>query len=109
MHKYINYVTLVRGDTFMYPFEIRTPNGELYIPVEEDKIEFHLKHDIENINEQPIYVQDISYNDLTIVIPSEITKTLDYDTYDYDVQITLSNGIVRTIITDEIDIIGEVG
>lgn len=101
-----NVITLTRGDTMRLDVSISDRNGNAYTPVEGDTITFGLS---KSIDDEPLLLVDIPYDTMVLHIKPEDTKSLDYGTYYYDMQIQLANGDVYTFITySEFKLTGEV-
>ena len=100
-------ITLTRGDTLTLTLTLKK-NNQTYTPVEGDVIQFALAQG---------YVTDPAYslkkeltipNDtLTFTLTSADTA-LEYRDYNYDIQITHSDGTVDTFISSTLTITGEV-
>ena len=100
-------ITLTRGDTLTLTLTLKK-NNQTYTPVEGDVIRFALAQG---------YVTDPAYslkkeltipNDtLTFTLTSADTA-LEYRDYNYDIQITHSDGTVDTFISSTLTITGEV-
>jgi len=94
-------IEMTRGDTLILPIEIcfADENGDLheYEFEEGDEISFALKKDY---NDEEILIEkDIPCDNPILILNPEDTKKLDQpDVYVYDIQITLNDGYVTTII-----------
>lgn len=105
-----NRITLTRGDTAILKIAITDNEGNPFIPGAEDEIRFAMK---KNYSDENVLVRSdavIDGSDVTITILPEQTKSLDYGTYRYDIQLTTSDGIVDTfidratiVLTEEVD------
>ena len=100
-----NNITLTRGDTLTLTLEL-TKDGEAYTPLEDDAIRFALAKGYAGAPSYEL-IAEATVENMTIVLPAEQT-TLDYGTYNYDVQITHGDGSVDTFISASLKIIGEV-
>ena len=100
-----NNITLTRGDTLTLTLEL-TKDGEAYTPLEDDAIRFALAKGYAGAPGYEL-IAEATVENMTIVLPAEQT-TLDYGTYNYDVQITHGDGSVDTFISASLKIIGEV-
>ncbi len=106
-------IWLTRGDTFVAQIEIKR-NNTTYTPVSTDTIRFALKHSAmkldktDYIDENPVLVKDIPYDTLVLQLVPTDTKTLGFGTYDYDIQITFTDGTVDTFISGTMVIMKEV-
>jgi hypothetical protein len=96
-------IYLTRGDSAEFNINIIDADGNPYELQEGDLVEFTIKEDI--------YSSDalIYKTGTTIVIEPSDTSRLRYGTYVYDVQVTLSDGTVDTIIPpSEFKVLSEV-
>lgn len=90
-----NEVRLTRGDNADIIVQIKDLNGDTYELQEGDKLLFTMKR---NCKTDIIVIQkDITSNQI-ISIEHNDTKDLDYGTYYFDVQCTLADGNVYTVI-----------
>lgn len=100
-------ITLTRGDTLRVKINI-TLDDEEYIPNSGDSIRFALKHPTMNSKQtaykdiNPLILKTIPYDTMVLQLEPEDTKSLDFGTYVYDIQITFSDGTVNTFITEAI-------
>lgn len=92
-----NTIFLTRGDTFKATLTINNPDGSIYTPVEGDKIRFALKENVED--EECLILRDIPIDTMLLVLYPEDTKSLEFGSYVYDIQLTKANGDVDTFIT----------
>jgi hypothetical protein len=92
-----NTIFLTRGDTFKAMLTINNPDGSVYTPVEGDTIRFALKENIED--EECLILRDIPIDTMLLVLYPEDTKSLEFGSYVYDIQLTKANGDVDTFIT----------
>lgn len=113
-----NNITLTRGDTLTLTVGLNTlippvppetePTVEPYEPVEGDVIRFAVSKGYKG---EPGYElkmsKEIPHDTLTFTCSSAETA-LDYRDYNYDVEITHSDGCVDTFISGTLTIIGEV-
>lgn len=96
-----NIIEMTRGDTLKVPIKINylDENNEVqeYIPQEGDQIRFAVK---KNYNDAGILIcKEIPWNTCELVLNPADTKCLEQPAvYVYDIQITLNNGFVATII-----------
>jgi hypothetical protein len=99
-----NKITLTRGDTLRVKVNI-IKNGELYIPVDGDRVRFALKHPellpdgSDYKDPEPIIEKDIPITNMVLELQPTDTKPLAFGTYEYDVEITFKDGTVDTFIT----------
>ena len=110
-----NKITMTRGDTFrcrvdpyirIYDEQGTVIGKELYEPVEGDSLRFAVKHVTMKGGKQykdpePLILKDIPISTRILQLDPADTKTLDFDTYVYDVEITYADGTVYTFITTE--------
>lgn len=98
-------ITLTRGDTLRVKINIFL-NKEEYIPTSGDSIRFAVKHPIMNSKQtdyrdlEPLLIKQIPYDTLILELQPADTKSLDFGTYVYDIQITFEDGTVDTFITE---------
>lgn len=92
-----NTIFLTRGDTFKAMLTINNPDGSVYTPVEGDTIRFALKENVED--DECLILRDIPIDTMLLVIYPEDTKSLEFGSYVYDIQLTKANGDVDTFIT----------
>lgn len=102
-----NNIFLTRGDTLTLTVEL-TKGGETYTPEQGDVIRFALAKGYETEFGYELLITEVIPNDtLTFTLTS--TKTaLAYSTYNYDIQVTHSDGCVDTFISAKLTITGEV-
>ena len=106
MSSYItgNVITLTRGDSFNAKITI-IKDGEEYTPQEGDVVRFALKHrkmnacGTEYADQNPLINKTIPNDTLILSLAPSDTKSLGFDTYEYDVEITFNDGTVDTFIT----------
>lgn len=91
-----NVITITRGDTLVSKVAITDAAGNEYVPCEEDSIRFALKQSSED--EEALIVKEIPYDTLILQLDADETKQLPVGEYRYDIEITLSNGVVDTFI-----------
>ncbi len=104
-----NVITITRGDTLNTKLTIIDQYGSEYVPVDGDVIRFAIKKKYSD--PEPLFVKIIPLDTLMLHLDSEDTKPLDQPSeYVYDIQITLADGTVDTIIpkgsfkiTEEVD------
>lgn len=102
-------IKLTRGDTLKLKLSITDSLGQEYLPTEDDYIRFACKKRYND--DEPIILKDIPTDTLELVLESQDTASLPQPSdYVYDIQITLSDGTVDTIIpngrlfiTEEVD------
>lgn len=89
-----NVIYLTRGDTAVLNIQIVDLEGELYELEEGDKCEFTLKKYTSNT--KSLIKKEIIRDRLEIM--PEDTKNLKFGEYVYDIQLTLKDGEVLTIV-----------
>lgn len=96
-----NTIHLTRGDTARFRITQATnlATGEQYVFLPEDTLEFTIKKSISDI--EPVVHKTISGGEIIHLLPED-TKTLSFGRYVYDVQLTLANGDIYTIIVPTI-------
>ena len=92
-----NVIAMTRGDTLNTKLTILDQNGAKYVPVDGDSIRFALKADY---NDSEVLIEKvIPLDTLMLHLDSQDTKSLKQPCdYVYDIQITLADGTVDTII-----------
>lgn len=96
-------IQLTRGDSAEFGIQILDASGNLYELQDGDLVEFTVK---DNTYSDKILIHKIGTH---ISINPEDTKLLSYKKYVYDVQVTLKNGTVNTIIPPStLEILSEV-
>ena len=102
-----NNITLTRGDTLTLTVEL-TKDGETYTPEEGDVIRFALsKGYLGEPGYEFKFEKIIPHDTLTFTLTAAETL-LDYRSYNYDIQVTHSDGCVDTFISARLTITGEV-
>lgn len=93
-------IMLTQGDTFRAKINIINPKTEEeYTPVEGDKLRFAMKR--KYTDEVPVILKDIPIDTMILGLEPDDTKYLDYTgKYVYDVQLTMANGDILTVIPD---------
>ena len=104
-------ITLTRGDTLTLTVELfQESDGEWipYVPEQGDSIRFAVSQGYKGQTSYELKLsKDIDNGTLTFTCSSAETA-LDYDTYNYDVEITHDDGTVDTFISAKLIITGEV-
>lgn len=102
-----NDILMVRGDTLKMLIAIKDNTGNTYTPVQGDKLRFALKKSY--TDKYPLIVKNIPIDTCELYLASRDTKFLEQpETYVYDIQITLNNGVVDTFIRGTLTLIEEV-
>ena len=100
-------ITLTRGDTLTITLTLKK-NGQAYTPEEGDVIRFALARGYVGEPGYQLKLSKTIPNDtLTFTLSSQET-TLDYRDYNYDIEVTHSDGCVDTFISSTLTITGEV-
>ena len=113
-----NNITLTRGDTLTLTVSLlqevdpvppaTEPTTEPYVPEEGDIIRFAVSRGYKGQTGYELKLsKEIPHDTLTFTCSSQET-TLDYTTYNYDVEITHPDGCVDTFISAKLTITGEV-
>lgn len=102
-----NKITLTRGDSLTLTVEI-TKDGEPYEIQPGDAIRFAMSVGYEGEPGYSLVLEkNIPTNTLEFTLSAQETK-IDGRRYNYDIEITHSDGTVDTFISSTIEIIGEV-
>lgn len=102
-------ITLTRGDTLTLKLNLKDIDGEAYVPEEGDSIRFAVSDGYLGQNYYQLQIEaNVPTDTLQFTIPSTETSKLEYKQYNYDVELTHSDGCVDTIISGNITITGEV-
>ena len=113
-----NNITLTKGDTLTLTVELThlvdpvppatEPTIEPYTPEEGDVIRFAVSVGYVGDSFYELkYSATIPNDTLTFTMPATETKKLQYQTYNYDIEITHADGCVDTFISGKMTIIGE--
>lgn len=89
-----NIISLTRGDSAFLNVEITNDEGETYELEHGDVCEFTVKKYTSSEN---VLIQKEVLNGEIRISPDD-TKNLEYGQYVYDVQVTMANGDVATVI-----------
>ena len=105
-----NRITITKGDTLVVEVELTETDGSPYEYTEGDTIRFAISEGYEGeLNYHLIYEDTFSAETLTFTMPASETKKLRYKTYNYDIELTrINGGVVETVISSQISVIGEV-
>ena len=112
-----NNIWLTRGDTLTLTVNLERevppvppatePTIEPYVPQENDVIRFAVSKGYKGEPRYELkFKETIPHDTLTFTASSEKT-TIDYMTYNYDVEITYADGTVDTFISGKFTIVGE--
>lgn len=102
-----NNITLTKGDTMTLEVEL-TKDGEPYEPVSGDTIRFALaKGYVGQSGYELILTKNVPTDSLTFTVTAAETELLQMTTYNYDVELTHSDGAVDTFIIGKLTITGE--
>ena len=89
-----NVISMTRGDTALLNVEITNDLGEIYELEEGDICELTVKKYTSSDN---VLIKKNVVNGEIKISPDD-TRNLDYGQYVYDVQVTMANGDVATVI-----------
>ena len=97
-------IKLTRGDTFSAELAL-TKYGAVYTPVNGDSILFAVKTKLnanrtEYMEEQPIICKEIPIDTMILTLSPSDTADLPFGSYSYDIQVTLADGQVDTVINN---------
>lgn len=102
-----NNITLTRGDTLTLTVGL-TKDGETYTPEQGDVIRFALAKGYETDFGYELLITEVIPNDTLTFTLTPTQTSLEYKAYNYDIQITHSDGCVDTFISAKLTITGEV-
>ena len=102
-----NNITLTRGDTLTLTVGL-TKDGEPYVPETGDVIRFALSKGYETDFGYELLITEVIPNDTLTFTLTPTQTSLEYKAYNYDIQITHSDGCVDTFISAKLTITGEV-
>ena len=102
-----NNIILTRGDTLTLTVEL-TKDGEPYTPEQGDVIRFALSKGYLGEPGYEFKLDKTIPNDTLTFTLSSTETALDYRSYNYDIQVTHSDGCVDTFISAKLTITGEV-
>ena len=90
-------IRLTRGDTAKISFELFDEDGNEYVPQAGDEMRFAMKKYY--TDDEPVVEIDIDMETMTLTIEPSDTDGLDMPfTYVYDIQVTLADGTVDTVV-----------
>lgn len=95
-------IKIVRGDTFVYPFNIYTESKLKYVPNAGDTITLQVFNKFTDT--KPIYEKNIPYKSLFINLSADETKSMKYGNYVYVIRIRFSNGFVDSVISGKFSV-----
>ena len=102
-----NNITLTRGDTLTLTVGL-TKGGEPYVPEEGDVIRFALSKGYETDFGYELLITEVIPNETLTFTLTPTQTALEYRAYNYDIQVTHSDGCVDTFISAKLTITGEV-
>lgn len=102
-----NNIILTRGDTLTLTVEL-TKDGEAYVPEQGDVIRFALSKGYLGEPGYEFKLDKTIPNDTLTFTLSSTETALDYRSYNYDIQVTHSDGCVDTFVSAKLTITGEV-
>lgn len=92
-----NNIIMTHGDTLDVVLSLVDRCGKKYVPATGDTIRFALKKEYSDID--PIMVKNIPIDTMRLRIESTETKELEQPgVYVYDIQLTMADGTVDTVI-----------
>ena len=89
-------INLTRGDTFYLKLRLTDLDGEPVQLTEGCRVRFALKEDYDS--DVILVEKEIPINTMILRLTPSDTKILNFGTYVYDIQVTLENGDVDTVI-----------
>ena len=99
-------VSITRGDSAKITVDLKDEmTKETYTLKPEDELVFTVKKDYRD--NAPVFQLESDGNGMFTILPST-TSALDFGRYDYDVQLTTSEGDVYTVIVSDFTITEEV-
>lgn len=101
-----NNITLTRGDTLTLELSLTNTDGTAYTPAEGDVIRIAISKGYVGESFYEL-IKTAVFDDLSVTIPASETETLGSKRYNYDVEITHSSGIVDTVISATLTMLGE--
>lgn len=103
-----NRITITHGDTLTLTVLLKK-DGEIYEPEPGDVIRFAISQGFKGGSGYELkLVKQIPINDLTFTITADEMSRLDTRTYNYDVEVTHSDGCVDTVLISTITLTNEV-
>lgn len=104
-----NRITITKGDTLSLEIELTEADGSAYQYVEGDMLRFAISEAYEgDINYHLIYEDSFAADHMNFVMSANETENLRYKTYNYDIELTRSDGTVDTVISSQLVVTGEV-
>lgn len=104
-----NDITLTRGDTLTLTVTLTNMDGEPYEPESGDSIRFAVSTGYFGDSNYALHFeQSIPADSMTFTMPATETGNLEYKEYNYDIEITHSDGCIDTVISGKLTITGEV-
>ena len=92
-----NNIIMTHGDTLNVTLSLVDRCGKPYTPTAGDTIRFALKKNY--LDDEPIMVKEIPIDTMTLRIEAAETKELEQPgAYVYDIQLTMADGTVDTVI-----------
>ena len=105
-------IRLTRGDDATLSLALYQPNGELYMPIEGQKVLFSVsKKPTKGPNPTPIFQREFQQSKygLQVEIKSDDTRFLGFQKYAWDCQFIFETGEVNTVCSGLLELIPEVG
>ena len=106
-------IRLTRGDTF-YATVTLTRNGQAYTPDPDDVIRFAVKGPLMTpdggnyLDDTPLIRKTVPNDTMVLTLLPTDTKTMKFGLYNYDIQVTLANGDVDTVVFGDLELMPEV-
>lgn len=100
-------ITLTRGDTLTLTLTLKK-NEQTYTPEEGDVIRFALSKGYKGEPAYELKLSKVIPNDTLTFTLSSTETALEYRDYNYDIEVTHSDGCVDTFISSTLTITGEV-
>ena len=103
-----NVIKITRGDTLTLTVNM-TKDNEPYVPITGEEVRFALsKGYVGQKGYQLILTKNIPLDTLTFTLDAEETQNLAEQKYNYDVQITHTDGTIDTFISSSMIMLAEV-
>lgn len=99
-------ISLTRGDTGIFNLALVDSDGNQYVPHEGDRIVFSMA---KAPGDEVILQKDVDMGTMQLRLDPEDTKSLDFATYSYDLQLTDYLDNVTTVLLSKIKFTKEVG
>lgn len=97
-------ITLTRGDSAELSIKVSKRDGSLYELNPNDKLTFTIKKTI--TDENPLLQKEFTGNNVVVLTPED-TKPLSFGKHIYDIQLSLADGSIYTVVPSSEFIIAE--